>query len=86
MEPSRSLGNGDGQRTNPGNIWLFQGIKSDNHRSEGHKRLSMSRYSCCQRDVSRTRTAWLVTWSRNQPTKVDSKNLAELEPRYGIEP
>jgi hypothetical protein len=56
-----SLGNGDGQRPNPGHIRLLQGIESYNQRSAGHKHLSMSRYSSCQRDVSGTNTAWLVT-------------------------
>jgi hypothetical protein len=45
-------GNGDGQRTNAGNIWLFQGIESDNHWSEGRKHLSTSLHSCCQWHVS----------------------------------
>src|SRR6266487_4439076 len=47
-----SLGNEDGQRPNPGHIRLPQGIESDNHRSEGYKHLSTSRYSNCQPDVS----------------------------------
>jgi predicted nucleic acid-binding protein len=54
-------GNGDGQRTNPEHTRLLQGIESDIHRSEGHKHMSTPRYSSCQRDVIRTRTAWLVT-------------------------
>ncbi len=49
------LGNGDGQRPNPGHIRLLQGIESYDHRSAGHKHLSTSRYSSCQRDVSGAR-------------------------------
>jgi len=53
--------NGDGQRTNPGQIQLLQGIEPNSHRSEGDKHLSTPRYSSCQRYVSGTQTAWLVT-------------------------
>jgi hypothetical protein len=53
--------NGDGQRPKPGHIRLLQGIEPDNHRSEGDKHLSTPRYSSCQRHVSGTQTAWLVT-------------------------
>ena len=56
-----SLGIGDAQRMNPGHIRLLHGMESDNRRSEGDKHLSTSRYSSCQRDVSGTRTAWLVS-------------------------
>ena len=54
---SHSLGNGDGQRTNPGHIRLLQGIEPDNNRSEGDKHLSKPRYSSCQRHVSGTQIA-----------------------------
>ena len=56
-----SPSHGDGQRTNPGHIRQPQGIEPDNHRSEGDKHLSTPRYSSCQRHVSQTQTAWLVT-------------------------
>jgi hypothetical protein len=52
-----SLGNGDGQRPNIGQIWLLQGIKSDYHRSDGHEHLSTSRYFSWQRDGSGSRAA-----------------------------
>jgi len=58
---TQSLCNGDGQRTNSGHIPLLQGIEPDNHRSDGDKHLSMRRYSSCQRHVSGTQIAWLVT-------------------------
>jgi short chain dehydrogenase len=48
-----SLGNGDGQRPNIGQIWLLQGIKSDYHRSDGHEHLGTSRYFSWQREPRR---------------------------------
>ena len=58
---TQSLCNRDGQRTNPGRIRLLPGTEPDNHRSEGDKHLRTLRYSSCQRHVSQTQTAWLVT-------------------------
>ena len=43
-EPGHSLGNGDGQRPNVGQIRLLQGIEPDYHRSEGYGHPSTSRY------------------------------------------
>ena len=81
---TQSLCDGDGQRPKPGHIRLLRGIESDNHRSQGRKHLSTSRYSSRQRDVTRDRLVshLILKFSSNK----NFKNLAELEPRYGIEP
>ena len=50
---THSLGNGDVQRPIPGHIRLLRCIESDNHRPEGRKQLSTSRYPNGQRDPHR---------------------------------
>jgi hypothetical protein len=50
---AHSLGNGDGQRPNIGQIRLLQGIKSDYRRSDGHEHLRTSRYFSWQREPRR---------------------------------
>jgi hypothetical protein len=78
----QSPANGDGQRPNPGHTRLLQGIEVDNHRSEEGKHLSTSRCFSCQRDRRRLVSHLILKFD----VELSLKNVADLEPRYGIEP